>query len=141
MPRLLKLAIPLTGRTTVVPLNAAPVALDARAIEMLPVNALSVLPRESRTTTSTGGVMTCRTFAELGCTKNPSTGGEFVPPLLPPEIPIIPEREPVKQPLAASVSSVRTTLERVIRIARLPHTTRRRSDQSRTCLQRRAFLW
>jgi len=31
--------------------------LDARLIEMLPLNVLATLPRESRATTSTGGVM------------------------------------------------------------------------------------
>src|SRR5438552_9525700 len=65
MPRLLKRAIPLTGRTTVVPLNAAPVALDARPIVILPVNAVLMLPRVSRATTSTGGVMTDRKSTRL----------------------------------------------------------------------------
>ena len=50
--RLPKLAIPFTGRTTVVPLNEAPVELDATLIVMVPVNELSVPPTESRTTNS-----------------------------------------------------------------------------------------
>src|SRR5207245_90839 len=58
MERFAKLAIPLTGRTVVVPLNVAPVEFDSRATAIVPVKELSVLPRESRTTTSTGGLMT-----------------------------------------------------------------------------------
>src|SRR5947208_7894154 len=110
MARLLKLAIPLLGVTTVVPLKFAPVGLDANPIVMAPVNELLILPRESRATTSTGGEMARPTLAELGCTKNPSTGGELVPPL-PPLVPVRPEPVPLKQAPTASRTSVGMTRE------------------------------
>src|SRR3977135_4492763 len=122
MERSLKLAIPLTGRATVVPLHAAPVGLEARLIVILPVNELSMPPRESRVTTLTGGVIIWPTLAEFGCTKKPKTGGAWLVLPLPPAMPMRPEPVPPKQPLITRGTSVRVRLECAIRIVLPTHT-------------------